>query len=75
VIQRIDTNSMSILSVRVLVDSVGMPAVAVAVVMEEEETNNVRQETARTDYEDDQRVRDILWLDESLDRFEEDGET
>jgi hypothetical protein len=52
-----------------------MAAVAVAVVVEEEETENVGCETARTNDEDDDRVRDVLWLDKSLDGFEEDGET
>lgn len=55
--------------------SVGMAAVAVAVIVEEEETDDVGCETARTDDKNDDGVRNILWLNESLDGFEENGET
>lgn len=55
--------------------SVGMATVAVTVVVEEEETDNVGCETARTNDKDDERVRNVLWLDKSLNGFEEDGET
>jgi hypothetical protein len=53
--------------------SVGMAAVAV--IVEEEETDDVGCETARTDDKNDDGVRNILWLNESLDGFEENGET
>jgi len=55
--------------------SVGMAAVAVAVIVEEEETDDVGRETARTDDKNDDGVRNILWLNESLDGFEENRET
>ena len=48
---------------------------AVTVVVEEEMTDDVGQETARTDDEDNDRVGDVLRLDEALDSLEEDGET
>jgi hypothetical protein len=73
VVVRIDAMRMSFFSVRVLVVPVRMTAVTV--VVEEEETAYVRQETARADDEDDLGVGDVLWLDESLDGFEKDGET
>lgn len=53
--------------------AVGMAAVTV--VVEEEEADNVGQEAARTDDEDDNRVGNVLRLDEALDGLEEDGET
>ncbi len=46
-----------------------------AVVMEEEEPDDVGQETAGTDDKNDNRVRNVLWLDKSLNGLEEDGET
>jgi hypothetical protein len=73
VVVRIDTVRMSLFSMRVFVVSVRMTAMAV--VVEKEETADVRQETAGTDDEDDLGVGDVLWLDKSLDGFEEDGET
>ena len=77
-VMRIDAVRVSLLSVRVCVVSVGMTAVglaAVTVVVEEEETDNVGQEAARTDDEDDDRVGNVLRLDEALDGLEEDRET
>ena len=48
---------------------------AVSMVVEEEQTDDVRCETKRTDDKDKLRVRDFLRLDKALDGFEEDGET
>jgi hypothetical protein len=59
--------------VRVFV--VSMRMTTVAVVVEQEETDDVRKETAGTDDEDNHRVGDLLGFDEPLDRFEEDGKT
>jgi hypothetical protein len=73
VVVRIDTVRMSLFSMRVFVVSVRMTAMTV--VVEKEKTADVRQETAGADDEDDLGVGDVLWLDEPLDRFEEDGET
>ena len=70
---RIDAMRMSLFSVRVFVVTVRVTAVAV--VVEEKETDDVREETAGADDEDDYGVGDFLWFDESLDGFEEDGET
>jgi hypothetical protein len=47
----------------------------VTVVVEEEENDDVGCEAARSDDKDDDWVRNVLWLDKSLDGFEEDGET
>lgn len=52
-----------------------MPAVAMSVIVEEEESEDVRCEAKATDDKDQFRVGDLLRFDESLDRLEEDGET
>jgi hypothetical protein len=72
---RINAMRVSLLSVRMCVVSVGMATMAVTVVVEEEEADDVGEETARTDNEDDDGVGNFLWLDKSLDSLEEDGET
>jgi hypothetical protein len=64
---------VALLGMRVFV--VPVRVAAVAMVVEKEKTADVRQETAGADDEDDLGVGDVLWLDEPLDRFEEDGET
>lgn len=76
-VMRIDAVRVSLLGVRVCVVSVGMTVrmAAVTVVVEEEETDDVGQETAGTDDENDDGVGNVLRLDESLDSLEEDGET
>jgi hypothetical protein len=58
--------------------SVGMAAVAVSavsVIVEKEETHDVRCQSKGADNEHEFWLRDFLWFDESLDRFQEDGET
>ena len=52
-----------------------MTAMAVAVVVEQEKTDNVGKETAGTDDEDNLRMRDVLGLDKALDGFQKDGQT
>jgi D-alanine-D-alanine ligase-like ATP-grasp enzyme len=64
---------VALLGMRVFV--VPVRVAAVAMVVEKEETDDVRQETAGTDDENDHGMRDVLRFDESLDGFEEDGET
>jgi hypothetical protein len=67
---------VSLFSVRMFI--VGVAAVAVStmsVVMEQEKTDDVRCQTERANNKDNLWVRDFLWFDESLYRFEEDGKT
>jgi hypothetical protein len=66
--------SRRVLVVRVVV-SVRMTAVAVSDVVEENKAHEVRRKTQGTDNEHQHGLRNLLGLYESLDRFEEDGET
>jgi hypothetical protein len=77
VVVRMRAVRMTLLSMRVCVVRMRMrvAAVAVAVVVEKKKTDKVGKETAGTDDEDDDGMRDILRLDEALDRFEKDGQT
>jgi hypothetical protein len=74
-VMRIYAMRMTLLGVRVCIVPVRVAAVTVTVVVEEEETDDVGCEAARSDDKDDDWVRNVLWLDKSLDGFEEDGET
>jgi hypothetical protein len=53
---------------------VRVPAVAVSVVVEKEETDNVRGQAEASNNHDQLRMGDFLGLDKSLYGFEEDGE-
>ena len=78
VIVRVDSMSMSFLGVGVLVAmAVRMTTgpMAVSHVVEEYETNEVRSEAERADDEDEFGLRYFLGFNESLDGFEENGET
>lgn len=69
---------VSFFSVGVLVSRavrVATRAMAVADVVEEYETDNVRGETEGSDDKNELGLRDLLGFDESLDSLEEDGET
>jgi hypothetical protein len=69
---RIGTMRVSFLCVRVLVVTVRVAAVAM--IVEQEKTDDVGREAERTDDKDNLGMRDFLGFDESLDRFEEDGQ-
>lgn len=78
VVVSLDSVGVALLSRRVLVMrmvvSVGMAAVAVSDIVEENKTHEVRRKTQRTNNEYQQGLRNLLGFHESLNRFEEDGE-
>lgn len=78
VIVGLDPVRVSFLGMGVLVAmAVGVAARSMAVsdVVEEDKTNKVRGQTEGTDDKNKLRLGDFLRLDESLNGFEEDGET
>jgi len=66
--------SMSLLcSLNIIRMSMRVPAVAMSVIMEKEETEDVRCEAKAAHDKNQLRIGDFLRFDESLDCFEEDG--